>query len=272
MLINGKKINTSKSIKIRNPYNDKLIDSVSIATRDHVDKAVKFADNYDFSLTAWNRYEIIQNFCNILLSKKEKYINLICLESGKTIKEGNIEFERAYQTFLLSSEESKRINGEVLYTDSIKNLPSKMGIVVREPLGIVLAITPFNYPLNLVAHKVAPGIAANNPIILKPSSLTPLTALLMAEDLLKAGLPSTMLQVLTGEDTDFLDYLVTHPLIKKITFTGSVDIGKIISQKICLKYISLELGSNDPLIILRDLITPCPTPPPAPVTNTLIII
>ncbi len=253
MIIDGKIIKSKDTISVYNPFNDELIDTVSKAKIHNVDQAIECVKKYDYKLSEWDRYEILKNYCDILMSEKEKYIELLCSEAGKTIKESKIELERSFQTFLLSSEEAKRINGEVLSTGSIKNLPNKMGIVIREPIGVVLAITPFNYPLNLVAHKVGPALAANNPVLLKPSSLTPLTAMQMAQDLFRAGLPNEMLQIITGDSNVIGDYLISNKFIDKISFTGSEAVGENICKNSGMKSISMELGSIDPLIILDDV-------------------
>jgi len=252
MLINGKWIDTEKKIEVANPYDNAVIDYVPRAEQSHVDMAIDSASHYDFSLSSWNRYEILHNFSELLKEKKDEFSNLISLESGKSLKESSIEVERASQTFLISGEEAKRLNGEVLNCDAVRGMPNRHALVLREPVGIVLAITPFNYPLNLVAHKVGPAIASNNPIILKPSSLTPLTALKMAELLINLGIPKRMLHVLTGNSSEIGDYLVANPSFKKISFTGSVPVGKSICQKAGMKRVSMELGSNDPLIVLND--------------------
>jgi len=181
MLISGKWIDTERKIKVENPYNNKIIDYVPMANVGHVRSAIEEANNYDYSLSSWDRYEILINFCSLLKKHEKEFVELISQESGKPLRESIIEVERAYHTFLISAEESKRITGEILPIDAIKGFPDRMALVIKEPIGVIGAITPFNYPLNLVAHKVGPAIAANNPVVLKPSSLTPLTALKMAK-------------------------------------------------------------------------------------------
>lgn len=252
MLINGEWIDTERKIEVLNPYNQELIDTVPKATVEHVKQAIAAAANYDFHLTAWDRYEILYTFCQLLKKHEDELVQLISKEAGKPLKESIIEINRSYQTFLVSAEEAKRINGEIIPVDAIKGIPKKIGFVIREPIGVIVAITPFNYPLNLVAHKVGPAIAANNPVVLKPSSLTPLTALKMAELFLKANLPPEMLHVVTGNSREIGDELVVNPLVQKVTFTGSVPIGKAICERMGMKKVSMELGGNDPLIILED--------------------
>ncbi len=252
MLINGEWIDADRKIKVVNPLNQELIDTVPMATVSQVKRAIDGAADYHFQLTAWERYEILNTFCQLLKKHKEEFANLISRESGKPIKESFIEIERAYHTFLFSAEEAKRINGEILPIDALRQFPQKWGLVIKEPIGVIVAITPFNYPLNLAAHKVGPAIAANNAVVLKPSSLAPLTAIKMAELFLKAGLPKEMLQVVTGDVMEIGDELIQNPLVKKVTFTGSVEVGKAICKKIGMKKVTMELGGNDPLIILED--------------------
>jgi lactaldehyde dehydrogenase len=252
MLINGQWIDTDGKIGVVNPFNGKLIDTVPMATVYHVRQALRSATMYDHRLTAWERYEIIHNFCYLLKKEENDFVELISKESGKPIKESRIEVERSYQTFLISAEEAKRINGEVLPIDAIKGMRKNIALTMREPLGVIVAITPFNYPLNLVAHKVGPALAANNAVVLKPSSLTPLTSLRMAALFLKAGLPTEMLHVITGDSREIGDELIMNPIVQKVTFTGSVSVGKSICDKIGMKKVCMELGGNDPLIVLRD--------------------
>lgn len=252
MLINGEQVGSNSVIHVRNPFNNEIIDTVPSASAEQVARAIRVAAAYDYQLSAWDRYEILAKFCDLLKREEQAFIELISAESGKTVTDARAEIGRALQTMLLSAEEAKRINGEVLPVDAVQGLPDKLALVIREPVGPIVAISPFNYPLNLVAHKVGPAIAANNPVVVKPSSHTPLTALKMATLLLDAGLPPAMLQLVTGDASIIGDMLVTHPLVRKITFTGSVEIGKAICAKVGMKKVSMELGGNDPLIVLAD--------------------
>ncbi len=242
-----------RSIDVFNPFDNSLIGSVPKRSVADLRAAIASAKSYDFSLTAWQRYEILHQFCGLLNKHFDEFVQLICRESGKVIRDGEVEVKRSYQTFLLSAEEAKRINGEVLPIDAAAGMKKGLGIVVREPIGPVVAITPFNYPLNLVAHKVGPALAANNPVIVKPSSLTPLTAFRMADLLFEAGLPECMLHIISGDASELGDELVTNDDIAKVTFTGSATVGRAISAKMSgLKNACMELGGNDPLIILAD--------------------
>lgn len=252
MLLAGEWINGNRVCEVRNPYNEELIDTVPKANSAQVEKAYDFAAQYDHGLKAWDRFEVLNRFCTLLSERADDFIRTISLESGKTLKDAEIEVNRSLQTFLFSAEEAKRINGETLAVDAAAGLDKHIAIVIREPIGTVLAITPFNYPLNLVAHKVGPALAANNPVIVKPSSLTPLSALKMAELLLEAGLPPHMIQVLTGDSAEIGDPLVTDTRVAKVSFTGSAEVGQALASKAGVTQLCLELGGNDPLIVLED--------------------
>lgn len=240
------------TLDVLNPFDGALLRSVPTQSAQDVRRAIDTACGYDFRLSAWERYEILQRLCALLLDDAEEIARTISLESGKTLADARVEVERAHQAFLLSSEEAKRIDGEVVPTDAVAGLPTAWAMVVREPIGLVAAITPFNYPLNLVAHKVGPAIAANNPVIVKPASATPLSALGLRRLLLEAGLPPEMMQVLVGEAEAVGDALASDERVRKVSFTGSVSVGKHICRRAGMKAICMELGGNDPMIILDD--------------------
>ncbi len=186
------------------------------------------------------------------LSKNSKSLaKLITLDCGKPIKDSIEEVNRSIQTILLSAEESKRVYGETIPMDACAGGENVVGFTMRLPLGVVAAITPFNYPLNLAIHKVAPAIAAKNSIILKPSMKAPLAALKLAE-IMDFYLPDGALNAVTGYGRTIGDEIVTSPIINKISFTGSVEIGEHISKQAGMKKLTLELGGNDPLIVLED--------------------
>ena len=244
--------NTLNHVHVYNPYDDALIASIAGDDYTGVDAAIAKSCTYDYSLTAWERYSLLQRFCDLLLERKEEFVSLIARESGKTLRDANIEVLRAHQAFLLSAEEAKRITGEVVSADAVANVEKGNAMVIREPIGLIAAITPFNYPLNLVAHKVGPALAANNPIIVKPSEKTPMTALKMRDLLLEVGFPSNMIQVLIGEPGPIVQQLTGDDRVRKVTFTGSVETGRQIMKQVGIKSVSMELGGNDPMIILAD--------------------
>jgi len=240
------------SFHVRNPFDDSVIGSVPQRSAAYVSAMISKICTYDAHLTAWQRYDILIRFCELLSAHREEFKTLISRESGKTLNDANLEIDLALQAFNLSAEEAKRINGEVIPLDDFAAQASSHAYVVREPIGPIVAITPFSDPLNVVAHKVGAALAANNAIIVKPSEHTPLTAVKMAELLYRAGVPTNMLQIVTGKPREIVETFALDSRIRKLTFTGSVAVGKAICQISSMKHLSMELGGNDPMIILED--------------------
>ncbi|SVD43940.1 uncharacterized protein METZ01_LOCUS396794, partial [marine metagenome] len=176
----------------------------------------------------------------------------ITREEGKILSEGLLEVDRCIQTMTWSAEEAKRLFGETIPLDAAPDNEMKFGFTVRVPVGVVAAIAPFNFPLNLVAHKVGPAIAGGNAVVIKPASDTPLSALKLTEVLIDAGLPAEAIQCVTGSGGTIGDAIVSHPIIRKVTFTGSQEVGEHITRTAGLKKVTMELGSNSPLIVLPD--------------------
>jgi len=256
MLLAGKWVDRKKKIEVKNPFNGKTIDTVPLATPTDVDKAVKSAKiglNEIGNLSSYERYEILLRTATLIKEQKDKLAKTIALESGKRIVEAITEVERAVQTFTLSAEEAKRIYGETIPFDSVPYGKGKYGFYIRVPVGIIAAISPFNFPLNLVAHKVGPAIAAANAIVLKPSSLTPLIALRLGEILLEAGLPKNVLNVITGPGEAIGDALVSHESIRMVTFTGSLGVGQRITKLAGFKKVVIEAGSNSACVVMGDV-------------------
>ena len=254
MLINGKLIDKPEKIEIRNPFNNEVIDTVPQGDHEDVQNALIAANRAKKALNDLSSREISESLYGIHeeLSKNSKSLaKLITLDCGKPIKDSIEEVNRSIQTILLSAEESKRIYGETIPMDACAGGENVIGFTMRLPLGVVAAITPFNYPLNLAIHKVAPAIAAKNSVILKPSMKAPLTALKMAE-IMDFYLPDGALNAVTGHGRTIGDDIVTSPVVNKISFTGSVEIGEHISKQAGMKKLTLELGGNDPLIVLED--------------------
>ena len=254
MLINGKLIEKSEKIEIRNPFNNEIIDTVPQGSHEDVQNALIAANRAKKTLNDLSSREISESLYGIYeeLSKNSKSLaKLITLDCGKPIKDSIEEVNRSIQTILLSAEESKRIYGETIPMDACAGGENVVGFTMRLPLGVVAAITPFNYPLNLAIHKVAPAIAAKNSVVLKPSMKAPLAALKLAE-IMDFYLPDGALNAVTGYGKAIGDEIVTSPIVNKISFTGSVKIGAHISKQAGMKKLTLELGGNDPLIILED--------------------
>jgi glyceraldehyde-3-phosphate dehydrogenase (NADP+) len=198
------------------------------------------------------RIAILQRAADYIQQHGELYATTIAREGSKTIREARKEVQRCIETLRISAEEARRINGETIPFDQMPGSEHRVGYYYRFPIGIIAAITPFNDPLNLVAHKVGPAIAAGNAIIVKPATLTPLSALLLGEAFHAAGLPPKVLSVLTGYASEIGDLLVTDPAIRMVTFTGGVEAGRQVARKAGLKKLGMELGSNSPVIVLKD--------------------
>ncbi len=255
MLIDGKWVGRKKEIKVTDPYDDSLIDTVPQADETDVEIALNSAlEGFEEikSLSVYQRAEILYKTVELMKKQQKEIATLLARESSKTINEATGEVNRCINTLTVSAEEAKRILGETIPFDSFPGGEEKKGFYYRFPIGIILAITPFNDPLNLVAHKIGPAFAAGNAVVLKPATVTPLSALKLAELLLEAGLPPKALQVLTGPGNILGEPLVTDDRIRMVSFTGGVETGKKIAQMAGIKKIGMELGSNSPVIIWKD--------------------
>lgn len=253
MLLDGNWVERDGTTPVINPENNEIVGSVPLAVADDVEVAVNGAKRaLAQSLPGHERGRILAEAAGLLEDRAEEAAVLIATEGIKTIREARSEANRAVATMKLSAEEAKRVTGDTLAMDQYPSGASLMGFTVREPLGVIGAITPFNDPLNLVAHKVGPALAAGNAVVLKPDSKTPLSALLLARCLHEAGLPAGRLQVLTGPGAVIGDAIVTHPLVRMISFTGGVEAGRAIHARAGLKRVSMELGANNAVVVHRD--------------------
>ncbi|WP_040209042.1 aldehyde dehydrogenase family protein [Neobacillus jeddahensis] len=255
MLIGGKWIGRHEVIEVRDPQDNSLLDTVPAATKEdmlHCIEEAKEGAKIAAAMSVHERIKVINGAADYIEENQEKYALIISKEGSKTIREARKEAARCIQTLRISAEEARRINGETLSFDQMSGGENRVGYYYRFPIGIIAAITPFNDPLNLVAHKVGPAIATGNAIIVKPATVTPLSALLLAEAFSHAGLPPKVLSVITGHGREIGDVLVTHPAIRMISFTGGLEAGEEIVRKAGLKKISMELGSNSPVIVLED--------------------
>ncbi|RUM28034.1 MAG: aldehyde dehydrogenase [Aquifex sp.] len=254
MLIGGEWVDKDEKIEVIYPYTRKVIGTVPKGSEEDVYKAIergKEGFKEISSLTAYERYEILMRAAQLLKEKAEEFAKTLVLEVGKTIREARTEVQRAIQTLIFSAEEAKRVNGETFPIDAHPNGRGKVGFYIRVPVGIVSAITPFNFPLNLSMHKVGPALAAGNAVILKPSERTPLTPLMLGEILLEAGLPPKALSVIPGYG-DVGKAMTTHPDVRVVSFTGSRKVGDIIARQVGIKKLVLELGSNSAIILHKD--------------------
>lgn len=255
MFLKGEWVDRPKRIEVRNPFDGTVIDSVPQASSEDVETAVEAAvegAKIMRGLPALERSKILRKVSDLFAERQAELGQLISREEGKTLAEGKFEVSRAAVTMECSAEEAKRIYGEVLPLDAAPGGADKFGFTLRVPCGVVAAITPFNFPLNLVCHKVGPALAAGNAVVIKPASDTPLSALKLVELLLEAGLPPLAIQCITGGGASVGEALCADERVRKVSFTGSADVGKRICQIAGLKRVTMELGSNSPLIVLDD--------------------
>jgi glyceraldehyde-3-phosphate dehydrogenase (NADP+) len=253
MLLDGDWVDRDETTPVTDPGNSETVGLVPLAAVEDVELAVNGAQRALSSpLPGHERARVLAEAARLLEERAEEAAVLIATEGIKTIREARSEANRAVATMRLSAEEAKRLTGDTLSMDQYPSGVALMGFTVREPLGVIGAITPFNDPLNLVAHKIGPALASGNAVVLKPDSKTPLSALLLARCLHEAGLPAGRLQVLTGPGSVIGDAIVTHPLVRMISFTGGVDAGRAIHARAGLKRVSMELGANNPVIVHRD--------------------
>src|SRR5688572_6239259 len=255
MYLHGEWVNGSDRFEVRSPYDGDLIATVPQATAEDVTRAISGAVEGAVAmrqLSGYDRFQILRRAADMMLARKEELAKNISLEEGKTLAEATFEVGRAAETIELSAEEAKRLGGEVLPLDGAPGGANKLGFTLRVPCGVVAAITPFNFPLNLVCHKIGPALAAGNAVVLKPASDTPLSALKMVEILLEAGLPPLAIHCLTGSGKTLGDAICSDPRVRKISFTGSREIGEHICRVAGLKRVTMELGSNSPLVVMPD--------------------
>jgi aldehyde dehydrogenase (NAD+) len=251
--IGGAQVVTEHSSDVFNPYTGALVGTVARASVADVRRAITLGKAFRPHLSRYERYRICYQTADALRARTEEIANLITAESGLCKKDSIYEVGRACDVFIFAGNAALQDDGQIFSCDLTAHGKHRKVYTLREPLlGVICAITPFNHPLNQVAHKVAPSIASNNRMVLKPSEKTPLTALLLADILYAAGLPPEMFSVLTGEPREIADELLTHPDIDLITFTGGVAVGKYIAAKAVYKRQVLELGGNDPIIIMED--------------------
>ena len=255
MYINGQWIDKAETISVFNPFDQSLLDTVPRGTSADVELAITSAVRGAVAmgkLTSFERYSILRRTADIMAERAEDLGQTITKEEGKVIAEGRGEVQRAIQTITGSAEEAKRIHGETVPLDAAPGNVNQFGFTIRVPVGVVAAIAPFNFPLNLVCHKVGPALAAGNAVVLKPAGDTPLSALKLTEILLEAGLPEEAIQCVTGPGGEIGDTLTGDPRVRKITFTGSMEVGDRICRNAGIKRVTMELGSNSPLIIMSD--------------------
>jgi len=253
MRIAGERVLADRVIEVRFPYTGELVATVPKASVDDVRRAIRTAREYKPQLTRHERFRILTKAGELIGQRKDSIARRITLESGLCLKDTLYEVGRASDVLLFSAQQALVDDGQSFSCDVTHHGKQRRVHTMREPLlGVIAAITPFNHPLNQVIHKVAPAVATNNRMVLKPSEKTPLAALTLADVLYEAGLPPPMLSVVTGDPAEIADELLTHPDIDLVTFTGGVAVGKAIASKAAYKRQVLELGGNDPLIVMDD--------------------
>jgi putative phosphonoacetaldehyde dehydrogenase len=253
MRIAGKRVEAEQRIDVLNPYDGTVVGTIPAARPEHVREAFAKAKAFKPKLTRYERQKILLRTADLLAARKEEFARIITAESGLCWKDSLYEAGRAYDVYSFAGQLTIKDDGETYACDISPQGKQRKIFTTRYPLGgVISAITPFNHPLNMVSHKLAPAIATNNRVVLKPTELTPLTALALADVLYEAGLPPEMLSVVTGNPSTMGDAMITDPDCDLITFTGSVKVGKYIAEKAGYRRIVLELGGNDPLIVMED--------------------
>lgn len=250
--INGQWEEAKETYDLTAPYTGEVIAKVAKASVQDVERAIEGAHEAFQTFkktTAYERAEILYKVVDIMQKRKQEFAEILANEAGKPITAGLAELDRTISTYQFSAELAKHTFGETVPMDAAPGGKNRIGYTKRVPIGVVSAITPFNFPFNLVAHKLGPAFAVGNTVVLKPATQTPLSALVMAEIFKEAGLPDGALQIVTGSGGELSDVLVTHPLVKKVTFTGSGAVGMKIKEKVGLRKVTLELGSNAAVII-----------------------
>jgi len=248
----GIKIKSDNILTVHSPYDGREVGSVVLAGKEETYAAIEAGLKGGKPLSRYERFLILDKARALLMERKDDFAQTISAESGLCMKETNYEVGRAHDVLMFAGMECLKDDGQIFSCDISPSGKQRKIFTLREPLTIAVAITPFNHPLNQVAHKIIPAIAAGTPIILKPSEKTPLTAIKFCELLYEAGLPHYMLSVLLGPTSEVAELLVKDARIDLVSFTGSVAVGKKISQMAGYKKVVLELGGNDPIIILED--------------------
>ena len=255
MHVGGQWIAKTEEIEVLNPFDGSVVDTVPRAGTDDVaeaiDTAVRGAEIMR-RMPAFERYELLHRAADLMTERLDDLGRTITLEEGKILAEGLGEAARAQETITLSAEEAKRLTGETLDLSGASNGAGKFGFTLRVPCGVVAAITPFNFPLNLVCHKVGPALAAGNAVLLKPASDTPLSGIKLVEIMLDAGFPPEAVSVVTGSGATIGDAIASDERVRKISFTGSRDVGEHICRTAGLKRVTMELGSNSPVVVMDD--------------------
>ncbi len=255
MFLAGQWAEAPEHLEVKNKFDGQIIDTVPKASAGDIERAITSAVQGAAIMretTGYDRARILRATAALVEQHAERLARLISAEEGKVLAEARLEVSRSRETIELSAEEARRLSGEVLPLDGAPGAAGKLGFTLRVPCGVVAAITPFNFPLNLVCHKVGPALAAGNAVVLKPASDTPLSALALVELLLEAGLHPLAMNCVTGSGGSVGDAICADPRVRKISFTGSREVGEHICKTAGIKRVTMELGSNSPIIVMPD--------------------
>ncbi len=255
LLIDGQWVGDGPTLEVKNKYNGETVGVLPLARREDLDQAIAAAVSARevmAEMPAHKRSAILLRTAALIRVRADDLAKTIAAEAGKALKFARTEVDRAQSTFTIASEEAKRLHGETIPLDAVPAGEGYFGFWTRRPVGVIAAISPFNFPLNLVAHKVAPALAAGNTLVLKPATTTPLAAVKLCEILQEAGLPPGAINLVVGSGSTVGEWLVTDPRVDKITFTGSPDVGRHILSVAGIKKVTLELGNTSPVVIAPD--------------------
>lgn len=255
LLINGEWGGSGTPLEVKNKYDGSLVGVLPTASREDLNRAIDSAERAEdimADLPAYKRSEILLRTSALLRERSEEIAKIIAAEAGKALKFARAEVDRAASTFTIAAEEAKRLHGETIPLDAVPSGEGYFGFWTRRPVGVIAAISPFNFPLNLVAHKVAPALAAGNTLVLKPATTTPLAAVILCQILQEAGLPAGVVNLVVGSGGTVGEWLITDERVDKITFTGSPEIGRHILAVAGIKKVTLELGNTSPVVVAPD--------------------
>ena len=255
LFIDGQWVDGGPLLEVTNKYSGEVIAALPTARQEQVDAAIAAAEHAAplmAEIPAYRRAEILARSAALIQEQREDFARTIAAEAGKALKYARAEVDRAVVTFSIAAEEAKRIHGETVPLDAVPAGEGYFGFYLRRPVGVVVAITPFNFPLNLVAHKVAPALAAGNSLVLKPASATPITAVKLCAVLAEAGVPAGAVNLVVGPGDTVGEWLVSDRRVAKVTFTGSPPVGRRITELAGIKKVTLELGNTSPVVIAPD--------------------
>jgi len=255
LLIDGQWKGGGTILEVKNKYDGSTIGTLPTARQEDVDAAIAAAERAEpvmADMPAFQRADILMKTADLLLERREDFTKTIAAEAGKAMKFARGEVDRAISTFSIAAEEAKRLHGETIPLDAVPSGKGYFGFWLRRPVGVIAAISPFNFPLNLVAHKVAPAIASGNTVVIKPATVTPISAMKLCQVLMEAGLPPGAVNLVVGPGGTVGEWLINDPRVDKVTFTGSPVVGERILSTAGIKKVTLEMGNTSPVIITPD--------------------